>query len=113
MDRQRQYPRAPFAGTVKLYQWDRPHTARALELSGGGILLSTEAPIGEGQMLTLRMSLPGCARAFTVLGKVVRTMRGGLLRPGGIALRFLDIAACDRQSILDYVAHRAPSPSLA
>jgi uncharacterized protein (TIGR02266 family) len=104
----RKYPRAPLSGTVKFYEWNRPFQADASEISADGMFLKTEASLSEGAMVTLRLSIPGLARAFTVLGKVVRTVRGSLLRPPGLGVHFVDIAAGDRKSITDYVAQRAP-----
>ena len=46
--------------------------------------------------------------AFTVLGKVVRTVKGGLFAPPGMGVRFVDLSPGDRQTILDYVARRSP-----
>ncbi|MBI3181454.1 MAG: PilZ domain-containing protein [Myxococcales bacterium] len=103
---QRRYPRAPMSGEVKFYEWNRPFQADAAEISGNGLFLKTGSSLPEGSMLTLRLNIPGLARAFTVLGKVVRTVRGGLLKPAGMGIFFVDIAAGDRRSILDYVSRR-------
>jgi c-di-GMP-binding flagellar brake protein YcgR len=103
---QRKYPRAPLSGTVKAYEWNRPFHANAGEISANGMFLRTPATLPEGAMLTLRLSIPGLDRAFTVLGKVVRTVRGGFLRPSGMGIHFVDISAGDRRSILQYVDQR-------
>ncbi len=105
----RQYPRAPLTGTVRFYEWNRPHQADAAEISANGMFLKTSSTLPEGSMVTVRVSIPGVARAFTVLGKVVRTVRGNLLRPGGMGISFVDIAAADRRNIVEYVARRALS----
>lgn len=102
----RKYPRAPLSGTVKFFEWNRPHQAAAAEISGNGVFLRTHSALGEGAMVTLRLSIPGLARPFTVLGKVVRTVRGSLLHPSGVGIEFVDIAPTDRRSIIDYVARR-------
>lgn len=103
----REYRRAPMSGSVKLYEWNRPYQGVATEISGGGLYLRTEAPLPEGSLVTLRLVIPGLAHAFTVLGKVARTARGGLLRPAGLAIRFVDISASDRRCVLEYVDRRA------
>jgi uncharacterized protein (TIGR02266 family) len=107
MENQRRFPRAPLSGTVKFYDWDRPLQASATEISPGGIFLRTPQALPEGTLLTLRLSIPGLSQAFTVLGKVVRTVRGGLLRPAGMGVRFIDIPASAQHRILDYVSHRS------
>ncbi len=104
----RQHPRVPLTGKVKFYDWNRPFHADAAEISANGMFLKTDVSLDEGAMVTLRLSIPGLARAFTVLGRVVRTVRGSLLKPSGLAIRFLDIAAGDRGSIRAYVASRDP-----
>jgi uncharacterized protein (TIGR02266 family) len=106
MENQRRFPRAPLTGTVKFYDWDRALQAAATEISPGGIFLQTSQALPEGTLLTLRLSIPGLSQAFTVLGKVVRTVRGGLLRPAGMGVRFIDIPASARQRILEYVSRR-------
>jgi uncharacterized protein (TIGR02266 family) len=102
----RAHARAPFTGAVRYFEWDRARTAQALEISAGGLFLRTPAPLPEGQMLTLRVELPGTRSAFTVLARVVRTVRGGPLRDSGMGLEFLDISAGHRQLIEGYVAAR-------
>jgi uncharacterized protein (TIGR02266 family) len=98
--------RAPMSGTVKYFDWNRPREAEAVEISAGGIFLQTAEPLAEDRLVTVRVSLPG-RRPFTVLGKVVRTVRGSLLRPGGMDIRFVDIAAHDRETVAHYVAERS------
>ncbi len=102
---QRAHPRAPLSGLVRFYEWNHPHDAQAREIGGGGVFLQTDASVVEGSLLTLRIDLPA-SRSFTVLGRVVRTVRGGWtrLRHSGLAIQFLDLGATDRQAILDYVA---------
>ena len=103
---QRKYSRAPLSGTVKFYSWDRPFQAGAEQISASGVFLRTTSELPEGSMLTMRLNIPGLAKAFTVLGRVVRTVRGNLLRTPGLGVRFVDIADADRRSLVDYVALR-------
>ncbi|HUB08264.1 MAG TPA: PilZ domain-containing protein [Myxococcales bacterium] len=102
---QRSYPRAPLSGSIRFYDWNHPHDALAREIGGGGLFLQTEELVPEGSLLTLRIELPA-SRSFTVLGRVVRTVRGGWakLRQSGLAIQFMDLGSSDRQAILDYVA---------
>jgi uncharacterized protein (TIGR02266 family) len=104
----RKFVRAPMSGTVKFFDWDRPTAAEGTEISGGGIFLRTRAILAEGAMVTVRLTLPGLKRAFTVLGKVVRTVKGGLFTPPGMGVRFVDLSPGDRKTILEYVASRSP-----
>jgi uncharacterized protein (TIGR02266 family) len=104
----REFPRAPMSGTVKFFEWNQPSAAEGTEISGGGMFLRTRAVLAEGAMLTVRVTLPGLKRAFTVLGKVVRTVKGGLFSPSGMGVRFVDLSPGDRQTILEYVARRTP-----
>jgi uncharacterized protein (TIGR02266 family) len=107
MENQRRFPRAPLSGVVKFYNWDKPMQASAKEISPGGIFLQTAQALPEGSLLTLRLSIPGLSGAFTILGKVVRTVRGGLLRPAGMGVRFIDIPAKARAQIFAYVTMRS------
>ena len=71
------------------------------------MFVESDAPIDEGQLLTLRVSLP-MGRSFTVLGRVVRTVRGSWarLRKTGMGIQFVDISADDRRALLDYISSR-------
>ena len=106
----RAHPRAPFTEKVRYFEWDRARLAEATEISAGGLFLKTEAPLPEGKLLTLRLALPGSDEAFTVLARVVRTVRGGLFRIPGMGLQFIDIAARSRAAVDGYVRGRTLQP---
>jgi len=110
----RAYPRAPLPSVVRYYHWDRPADAKGVEIGGGGLFLQTENLVPEGTLVTLRVSLPA-GKSFTVLGRVVRTVRGGWarLRRAGMGIQFLDLSAGDRRAVLDYVSRRVPSAQTA
>ncbi len=93
-------------GSVKLFDWDRPLAANAAEISAGGVFLRTSEALPEGSMVTLRLTIPGMKGAFTALGKVVRTVKGGWLKPGGMGIRFVDISSSAREAIGAYVEAR-------
>jgi hypothetical protein len=99
---------------VRYYHWDRPSDAKASEIGGGGLFLQTEDLVPEGTLVTLRVNLPA-GRSFTVLGRVVRTVRGSWarLRRAGMGIQFLDLSAGDRRAVLEYVSRRLPSPQVA
>lgn len=98
--------RAPLGVTVKYFDWNRPQEAEGTEISVQGVFLKTAEPMAEDRMLTLRVTLPGGSRPFTVLGKVVRTVKGSRFRPGGMDVRFVDLAAPDREVVSTYVSRR-------
>jgi len=98
--------KAPLAGQVKFYDWNRPQMAEAVEISTRGVFLKTAEPLAEDRLLTLRLQLPDGSRPFTVLGKVIRTVKGSLFRPGGMDIRFVDLSAVDRASVEAYVRRR-------
>src|SRR4051812_37284769 len=99
-------PKASLTGQVKFYDWNRPQLAEAMEISARGVFLKTAAPLAEDRLLTLRLQLPGGSRPFTVLGKVIRTVKGSMFRPGGMDIHFVDLSAADRASIETYVQRR-------
>jgi uncharacterized protein (TIGR02266 family) len=103
----REFDRAPLSSPVKFFDWGRAVAADALEISGSGIFLKTQVLLSEGSMLTLRLTLPGLRQAFTVLGKVVRTVKGGLIAPAGMGIRFLDLRPTQRELICAWVSQRA------
>ena len=108
----RRHPRAPFAGTVAMWQQRQPHLVPARNLSANGLYLITDVDLGEGSLLTLRLSLPG-QRGMTVLSRVVRTQRGRApLLSAGLAVEFIDIDPRDRARLAGYVERSAP-PQLA
>ena len=104
----RQHARGPIHAHVRYFAWNEPREATATEIGGGGIFLETEAPAAEGELLTLRVALP-VGKSFTVLGRVVRTVRGSWarLRRAGMGIQFVDLSASDRHAVLDYVAARS------
>lgn len=102
----REFHRAPLSSPVKFFIWGKAVAADAIEISGSGIFLKTQTLLAEGSMLTLRVTLPGLRHAFTVLGKVVRTVKGGLLAPAGMGIRFMDLMPAERDTICAYVEPR-------
>ncbi len=91
---------------VKFFQWNELREAEATEISASGVFLRTREVMAEGAMVTLRLTLPGIKRAFTVLGKVVRTAKGGLFTAPGMGIRFVDIRPAERAAISSYVGRR-------
>jgi uncharacterized protein (TIGR02266 family) len=103
----REFQRAPMSGDVKLFQWGTLKPALAAQISANGIFVRTKEVLPEGSMVTLRLALPGLHRAITVLGKVVRTVKGGLFAAPGMGIRFLDLLPSERAVVVGYVSRRA------
>ncbi|RMG19492.1 MAG: hypothetical protein D6729_05060 [Deltaproteobacteria bacterium] len=104
----RRFRRAAVARRVEFFDDGRPVTARAREISGGGVFVETDRPLPEGRFLTLRLDLADAGRPLTILGRVVRTVRGSLSgrKVPGMGIEFVDIRYQDRQRLLDCVGAR-------
>ncbi|MBX7116667.1 MAG: PilZ domain-containing protein [Myxococcaceae bacterium] len=94
------------SGSVRFFEWNEAHQAAVGEISASGVFLKTDDALPEGTHVTLRLAIPGMEKAVTVLGKVVRTVKGSFLIPAGMGVRFLDLAPSVRQAISLYVARR-------
>jgi len=102
----REFPRAPIGVPVRYWDWGTARLAEGLELSANGLFLKTTQILAEGARLTVRLELPG-RQGMTVLGQVVRTVKGGLLAVAGMGVRFVDLSPSQRELINQFVATRA------
>jgi c-di-GMP-binding flagellar brake protein YcgR len=102
---ERTFERAPFDGRVCVCRNRQARPALSANIGGGGVLLETEEDLAERTFVTLRIDLPGAEqRAFTVLGRVVRTCREeGVRHARAVAVEFLDIMPRDREALAAYV----------
>ncbi len=107
MSNDREFPRARVKTEVKMFRWADTMVGHLTEVSANGLFVAAKETLPEGTLLTLRLLLPGVKRAFTVLGRVVRTARGGFFTPPGMGIRFLDISAKDRELISAFVSEHA------
>jgi type IV pilus assembly protein PilZ len=98
-------PRAPLTGSVRYWEWNQPRVAAGVEISGNGVFLKTTHAVSEGAHVTVRLELPAVP-GMTVLGRVVRTVRGGVLSSPGIGIRFLDLTPEQRERIMRFVEQR-------
>lgn len=101
-----QRPKVPLTGQVRYWEWNEPRVAEGVEISDQGVFLRTSHVLAEGAHLTLRLELPALP-GMTVLGRVVRTVRGGKLTASGMGIRFLDLTPAQHQCIVSFVAQRA------
>jgi hypothetical protein len=104
----RRHPRAPYTERVTYFEWNQESGASGAEIGEGGMFLRTDAPPLEGSLVTLRVPIAG-GRAFTVLARVVRTVRASRRSfwATGMAVKFLDLPGDARRSIAAYVEARA------
>lgn len=103
----RRYPRAPYTERVAYFEWNEESIAAGADIGEGGMFLRTGSPPVEGSLLTVRVGIPG-GRAYTVLARVVRTVRASRRSfwPAGMAVRFLDLPGEARRAIASYVEAR-------
>jgi c-di-GMP-binding flagellar brake protein YcgR len=105
--------RAPLMGPVRFWANDRQSVAVAREISAGGISLETDELVHPGARVTLQLNVPG-GQTLTVVGEVVRTVRGGVLNAASMGVRFVDLVPDHQRSIITYVMRQvlqaAPAP---
>jgi hypothetical protein len=95
---------------VVYFLGSQERSARALAISPEAVFLGAEEVLPEGTMLTLRLRLPGVARAFTALGRVFSVVLDGAGLRRGMSIAFLDIAPRDREAIRSWAADRPALP---
>ena len=76
------------------------------EVFNSGVYCGNYCAVPQGGFAYAYTFYWGGSRAFTVLGKVVRTVKGSRFRPGGMDVRFVDLAAPDREAVSSYVSRR-------
>ncbi len=91
--------RIRYRSQIEYFVWNDRKTARTTDISASGLFLATEELLPLGAMLTLRLTVPGSPRPFTVLGRVSRVVLGGKGFDTGLGIRFLDISP-DRADLI-------------
>ncbi|GAC1651969.1 MAG: hypothetical protein NVS9B12_00880 [Vulcanimicrobiaceae bacterium] len=101
---QRQFYRAPVDFPASLHlAGGEPAIARAQDLSGAGIRISTEGTLDRGQTVELRFRLPGGTAELTAHGFVVLSFFEGASQRYHHGIAFTRISAGDREAIVHYI----------
>jgi len=78
-------------------------TGTTRDLSPDGMLIEASEPLKIGTRLELEFALPGHKRTLNAKGEVVRATRLGSDRRHGIGVRFIDLDAATRETILAFL----------
>lgn len=110
--RTRTTERVDVPGEVKFLYEDAEQACPIGDLSISGILLSTNAELDSGMMLTLEFELPGNKKPIRVEGEVVRTIRFNAKHPeraAGIGIRFVNFHGDSQKRLEKYIEKSAHS----
>ncbi len=90
-------------------------TEFSIDLSAGGLYISTRNPLAEGEMLVIRFSLEGHAREIICQAQIVWVNPPQKLKkptlPSGMGIRFVDISMDDLRAIHKFMASKQFEPS--
>ncbi|MDP9017756.1 MAG: PilZ domain-containing protein [Candidatus Eremiobacteraeota bacterium] len=102
---QRQFYRAEvdFSVTLRVAGEDSSESARAHDLSGGGMRVSMERHLDRGQPVELRFHLPGGTSEVGVRGLVVLSFYEGSTAHYHHGVAFTSIGQADREAIVHYI----------
>lgn len=83
----------------------------ALNVSRGGLFVSSSKKRTPGEIFTIQFSLPGNPRTFTCQVEVVwtRSYRHGTHQPPGFGVKFLDLPEEEAEYIDEWIASRQAS----
>lgn len=99
--------RVPFPVEVRCASDVRGGTRRylALNLARGGLFLITVLPLEVGSLLKVTVALPDGHAPLEVLARVAWTRPASRARetPGGMGIRFIDLAEADRRRLEAFV----------
>jgi len=100
----RQSPRVPLEVPEENRGLRAKLTAPTYNLSAGGVFLQSATPRALGECVRLQFRLPGRERPVQVIGEVVwHNLDPGKVGGLGMGLRFLDLAAEDREIVERYL----------
>ena len=75
----------------------------AVDLSGGGVRVTTKNDLSSGQNVTLRFSLPEDEREMMIRGRVVLSFFDAGKQQFAHGVAFTQIAAADQSAIVDFI----------
>jgi c-di-GMP-binding flagellar brake protein YcgR len=75
----------------------------AVDLSGGGVRVSTKSDLNSGQNVTLRFTLPQSDREVMIRGRVVLSFFDGAKQIFAHGIAFTQIAQNDQAAIVEYI----------
>ena len=104
--------RVDVPGEVKFAYNSSEQSCPIGDLSISGILLSTDAELESGMLLTLEFELPGNKKPIKVDGEVVRTIRFNAKHPerkAGIGIRFTNFYGDSQKRLEKYIEKSAHS----
>ena len=75
----------------------------AVDLSGGGLRVTTKNDLSAGQNVTLRFTLPEDEREMMIRGRVVLSFFDAGKQQFAHGVAFTQIAAADQSAIVDFI----------
>ena len=105
-------PRALIAFEVHYQTREAFLSAYSFNLSGGGLFLCTPEPLGVGERLRVRFTLPGGDTPFEGTAQVawLSEARRGNPYPAGMGVQFLDLPLEARDAIAALITAHLPQP---
>ena len=103
----RRHRRVALRADVSINHEGTAHPGRTEDISEGGVLLATDAPLALGDNVEVELNLPGC-EPMTVKAEVRRLRPGNrhaLLDPG-VGLMFLELGEEEEQMLQAFVMRR-------
>jgi c-di-GMP-binding flagellar brake protein YcgR len=105
---QRRFVRAPvdFSVTVIVPGHELILSGRAIDLSGGGVRVSTPSDLPSGQSVVMRFVLPAGDHEILVRGRIVLSFYDATTRRYAHGVAFTQYAQHDQDAIAKYVLQR-------
>jgi len=107
MEERRLFKRTGYEGHIRLNRAEEAITidsiTRLVNISGGGIRITSPQPLAADQHLALEINIPGYMKSISVRGQVVWTTPAAHDADCLAGIQFTKIDSYDRQLILDYV----------